>query len=108
MSAREIKGNSFKNAVRISAIFAALILLCVMFTACSVQTEIRYSVDGEIVHIAEVDEKSGYEEYEPELEEGYFAGWYTDEACTVPFDYHSYIIGEGRGDITLYALITER
>ena len=69
-----------------------------------ITTTITYYVDGDAAYSVIVDGAGATDpDYVP-YKAGYeFAGWYTDEACTIPFDFQTYAANENRTDISVYA-----
>ena len=107
-------------------IFVAVALAVCLASCSSPSAVIYFSVNGEIVHsqvvtetsglddftpsLADgtfvVTETSGLDDFTPSLADGTFLGWFTDEACTIPFSFHEYILSGAFDDITVYALIS--
>lgn len=69
-----------------------------------ITTTITYYVDGDAAYSVIVDGAGATDpDYVP-YKAGYeFAGWHTDEACTIPFDFQTYAANENRTDISVYA-----
>ena len=88
------------------AVFAVIALAVCLVSCSSPSAVISFSVNGEIVHSQVVTETSGLDDFTPSLTNGTFLGWFTDEACTIPFSFHEYILSGEFKDITVYALIS--
>lgn len=77
------------------------------FAACGgdeVTTTVTYYVNGSVHGTASVTTgmtSSGVAD--PAVDGFTFGGWFTDEACTTPFDFAAYASDEGRADISVYA-----
>ncbi len=98
-----------KKVLFIVALALALVLAGGILGACLqdpalITTTITYYVDGDAAYSAIVDGAGATDpDYVP-YKAGYeFAGWYTDEACTIPFDFQTYAANENRTDISVYA-----
>lgn len=96
----------FKNRHIIVLLLVALIgATC--FAACGgdeVTTTVTYYVNGSVHGTASVTTgmtSSGVAD--PAVDGFTFGGWFTDEACTMPFDFAAYASDEGRADISVYA-----
>ena len=96
----------FKNRHIIVLLLVALIgATC--FAACGgdeVTTTVTYYVNGSVHGTASVTTgmtSSGVAD--PAVDGFTFGGWFTDEACTTPFDFAAYAADEGRADISVYA-----
>ena len=96
----------FKNRHIIVLLLVALIgATC--FAACGgdeVTTTVTYYVNGSVHGTASVTTgmtSSGVAD--PAVDGFTFGGWFTDEACTTPFDFAAYASDEGRADISVYA-----
>ena len=87
-------------------VFVAVALAVCLASCSSPSAVIYFSVNGEIVHSQVVTETSGLDDFTPSLADGTFLGWFTDEACTIPFSFHNYILAGTFEDITVYALIS--
>ena len=87
-------------------VFVAVALAVCLVSCSSPSAVIYFSVNGEIVHSQVVTETSGLDDFTPSLADGTFLGWFTDEACTIPFSFHDYILAGTFDDITVYALIS--
>ena len=87
-------------------VFVAVALTVCLVSCSSPSAVIYFSVNGEIVRSQVVTETSGLDDSAPPLTDGTFKGWFTDEACTVPFSFHDYILSGTFEDITVYALIS--
>lgn len=87
-------------------VFVAVALAVCLASCSSPSAVIYFSVNGEIVHSQVVTETSGLDDFTPSLTNGTFLGWFTDEACTIPFSFHDYILAGTFDDITVYALIS--
>ena len=87
-------------------VFVAVALAVCLASCSSPSAVIYFSVNGEIVHSQVVTETSGLDDFTPSLADGTFLGWFTDEACTIPFSFHDYILAGTFEDITVYALIS--
>ena len=87
-------------------VFVAVALAVCLASCSSPSAVIYFSVNGEIVHSQVVTETSGLDDFTPSLTNGTFLGWFTDEACTIPFSFHNYILAGTFEDITVYALIS--
>ena len=94
-----------KSAV-FGAVFAVIALAVCPVSCSSPSAVISFSVNGEIVRSQVVTETSGLDDSAPPLTDGTFVGWFTDEACTIPFSFHEYILSGEFKDITVYALIS--
>ena len=88
------------------AVFAVIALAVCLVSCSSPSAVIYFSVNGKIVHSQVVTETSGLDDFTPSLADGTFLGWFTDEACTIPFSFHEYILSGEFKDITVYALIS--
>ena len=88
------------------AVFAVIALAVCLVSCSSPSAVISFSVNGEIVRSQVVTETSGLDDSAPPLTDGTFEGWFTDEACTIPFSFHEYILSGEFKDITVYALIS--
>ena len=73
-------------------VFVAVALAVCLASCSSPSAVIYFSVNGEIVHSQVVTETSGLDDFTPSLADGTFLGWFTDEACTIPFSFHDYIL----------------
>ncbi len=87
-------------------VFVAVALTVCVVSCSSPSAVIYFSVNGEIVHSQVVTETSGLDDFTPSLTDGTFLGWFTDEACTIPFSFHDYILSGEFKDITVYALVS--
>ena len=87
-------------------VFVAVALAVCLASCSSPSAVIYFSVNGEIVHSQVVTETSGLDDFTPSLTNGTFLGWFTDEACTIPFSFHDYILAGTFEDVTVYALIS--
>ena len=87
-------------------VFVAVALAVCLVSCSSPSAVIYFSVNGEIVHSQVVTETSGLDDFTPSLADGTFLGWFTDEACTIPFSFHDYILSGTFEDITVYALVS--
>ena len=87
-------------------VFVAVALAVCLASCSSPSAVIYFSVNGEIVHSQVVTETSGLDDFTPSLADGTFLGWFTDEACTIPFSFHDYILAGTFEDITVFALIS--
>ena len=87
-------------------VFVAVALAVCLVSCSSPSAVISFSVNGEIVRSQVVTETSGLDDFTPSLADGTFLGWFTDEACTIPFSFHEYILAGTFDDITVYALIS--
>ena len=87
-------------------VFVAVALAVCLASCSSPSAVIYFSVNGEIVHSQVVTETSGLDDFTPSLTNGTFLGWFTDEACTIPFSFHEYILSGAFEDVTVYALIS--
>ena len=87
-------------------VFVAVALAVCLASCSSPSAVIYFSVNGEIVHSQVVTETSGLDDFTPSLADGTFLGWFTDEACTIPFSFHDYILAGTFDDITVYALVS--
>ena len=87
-------------------VFVAVALTVCLASCSSPSAVIYFSVNGEIVHSQVVTETSGLDDFTPSLTNGTFLGWFTDEACTIPFSFHEYILSGTFEDITVYALVS--
>ena len=99
------------RSIAVVALVLVLVIACGVLAACSngpANTTITYYVDGVISNMVAVGSSDMAEpDYVP-YKEGYnFAGWYTDEACTTPFDFYAYAADENRTDISVYAKFEE-
>lgn len=76
---------------------------CCMFAGCiSTKLSVTYMVDGETYRVQEYEMDTQVSLPTPPTKEGYtFVGWYTDEACTIPYAEASVTAG-----LTLYAKFT--
>lgn len=96
----------FKNRHIIVLLLVALIV-ATCFAACGgdeVTTTVTYYVNGSVHGTASVTTgmtSSGVAD--PAVDGFTFGGWFTDEACTTPFDFAAYASDEGRADISVYA-----
>ena len=88
------------------AVFVAVALAVCLASCSSPSAVISFSVNGEIVHSQVVTETSGLGDFTPSLTDGTFVGWFTDEACTIPFSFHEYILSGEFKDVTVYALVS--
>ena len=88
------------------AVFVVVALAVCLVSCSSPSAVISFSVNGEIVRSQVVTETSGLDDSAPPLTDGTFKGWFTDEACTIPFSFHDYILSGEFKDITVYALIS--
>ena len=88
------------------AVFVVVALTVCLASCSSPSAVISFSVNGEIVRSQVVTETSGLDDSAPPLTDGIFKGWFTDEACTIPFSFHDYILSGTFEDITVYALIS--
>lgn len=99
-------GKSFKNRHIIVLLLVALIGATCL-AACGgdeVTTTVTYYVNGSVHGTASVTTgmtSSGVSD--PAVDGFTFGGWFTDEACTTPFDFAAYASDEGRADISVYA-----
>ena len=99
-------GKSFKNRHIIVLLLVALIGATCL-AACGgdeVTTTVTYYVNGSVHGTASVTTgmtSSGVAD--PAVEGFTFGGWFTDEACTTPFDFTAYAADEGRVNISVYA-----
>ena len=87
-------------------VFVAVALAVCLASCSSPSAVISFSVNGKIVHSQVVTETSGLDDFTPSLTNGTFLGWFTDEACTIPFSFHDYILSGSFEDITVYALVS--
>ena len=87
-------------------VFVAVALAVCLASCSSPSAVIYFSVNGEIVHSQVVTETSGLDDFTPSLADGTFLGWFTDEACTIPFSFHDYILAGTFEDVTIYALVS--
>lgn len=100
----------FKNRHIIVLLLVALIGATCL-AACGgdeVTTTVTYYVNGSVHGTASVTTgmtSSGVAD--PAVDGFTFGGWFTDEACTTPFDFAAYAADEGRADISVYAKMTE-
>ena len=93
--------------IAVFGVVFVVIALAVCLASCSSPSAVIYfSVNGEIVHSQVVTETSGLDDFTPSLTNGTFLGWFTDEACTIPFSFHNYILAGTFEDITVYALVS--
>ena len=93
--------------IAVFGVVFVVIALAVCLASCSSPSAVIYfSVNGEIVHSQVVTETSGLDDFTPSLTNGTFLGWFTDEACTIPFSFHDYILAGTFEDITVFALIS--
>lgn len=96
----------FKNRHIIVLLLVALIGATCL-AACGgdeVTTTVTYYVNGSVHGTASVTTgmtSSGVAD--PAVDGFTFGGWFTDEACTTPFDFAAYAADEGRADISVYA-----
>ncbi len=96
----------FKNRHIIVLLLVALIGATCL-AACGgdeVTTTVTYYVNGSVHGTASVTTgmtSSGVAD--PAVDGFTFGGWFTDEACTTPFDFAAYASDEGRADISVYA-----
>ena len=96
----------FKNRHIIVLLLVALIGATCL-AACGgdeVTTTVTYYVNGSVHGTASVTTgmtSSGVAD--PAVDGFTFGGWFTDEACTTPFDFTAYAADEGRADIFVYA-----
>ena len=96
----------FKNRHIIVLLIVALIGATCL-AACGgdeVTTTVTYYVNGSVHGTASVTTgmtSSGVAD--PSVDGFTFGGWFTDEACTTPFDFAAYASDEGRADISVYA-----
>lgn len=96
----------FKNRHIIVLLLVALIGATCL-AACGgdeVTTTVTYYVNGSVHGTASVTTgmtSSGVAD--PAVDGFTFGGWFTDEACTMPFDFAAYASDEGRADISVYA-----
>ena len=96
----------FKNRHIIVLLIVALIGATCL-AACGgdeVTTTVTYYVNGSVHGTASVTTgmtSSGVAD--PAVDGFTFGGWFTDEACTTPFDFAAYASDEGRADISVYA-----
>lgn len=91
--------------------FIVLLLVVLVGAACltacggdEVTTTVTYYVNGSVHGTASVTTgmtSSGVAD--PAVDGFTFGGWFTDEACTTPFDFAAYASDEGRADISVYA-----
>lgn len=91
--------------------FIVLLLVALVGAACltacggdEVTTTVTYYVNGSVHGTASVTTgmtSSGVAD--PAVDGFTFGGWFTDEACTTPFDFAAYAADEGRADISVYA-----
>ena len=99
-------GKSFKNRHIIVLLLVALIGATCL-AACGgdeVTTTVTYYVNGSVHGTASVTTgmtSSGVSD--PSVDGFTFGGWFTDEACTTPFDFTAYAADEGRVNISVYA-----
>ena len=87
-------------------VFVAVALAVCLVSCSSPSAVISFSVNGEIVRSQVVTESSGLDVSAPDLTDGTFLGWFTDEACTIPFSFHDYILAGTFEDVTIYALVS--
>ena len=87
-------------------VFVAVALAVCLASCSSPSAVISFSVNGKIVHSQIVTETSGLDDFTPSLADGTFLGWFTDEACTIPFSFHDYILAGTFEDVTVYALVS--
>lgn len=93
--------------IAVFGVVFVVIALAVCLASCSSPSAVIYfSVNGKIVHSQVVTETSGLDDFIPSLADGTFLGWFTDEACTIPFSFHNYILAGTFEDITIYALVS--
>ena len=79
--------------IAVFGVVFVVIALAVCLASCSSPSAVIYfSVNGEIVRSQVVTETSGLDDFTPSLADGTFLGWFTDEACTIPFSFHDYIL----------------
>ena len=103
-------GKSFKNRHIIVLLLVALIGATCL-AACGgdeVTTTVTYYVNGSVHGTASVTTgmtSSGVAD--PAVDGFTFGGWFTDEACTTPFDFAAYAADEGRVNISVYAKMVE-
>ena len=96
----------FKNRHIIVLLLVALIGATCL-AACGgdeVTTTVTYYVNGSVHGTASVTTgmtSSGVAD--PAVDGFTFGGWFTDEACTTPFDFTAYAADEGRVNISVYA-----
>lgn len=96
----------FKNRHIIVLLLVALIGATCL-AACGgdeVTTTVTYYVNGSVhgtVSVTTGMTSSGVAD--PTVPGYTFGGWFTDEACTTPFDFAAYAADEGRADISVYA-----
>ena len=96
----------FKNRHIIVLVLVALIGATCL-AACGgdeVTTTVTYYVNGSVHGTASVTTgmtSSGVAD--PAVDGFTFGGWFTDEACTTPFDFAAYAADEGRVNISVYA-----
>ena len=89
-------------------VFVAVALTVCLVSCSSPSAVIYFSVNGKIVHSQVVTETSGLDDFTPSLTNGTFLGWFTDEACTIPFSFHDYILAGTFEDVTIYALVSQQ